>query len=518
MTVAEQALHRGAMVIVAVIAAGLVWAAGFQGFMPLDQSIVWDGAWRILQGQTPFVDFAVPAGLTPILLQAGVFKLAGISWTSYVAHAALANAVFALAVYTTFARLLGRIGPAFVYAVLAAIALYPPMATPYADHHAVLFLSLLVLVLLRDSLLPRRSVFLWLVALACLLLALLSKALPGLLAPLLALLLLLSAWRTPGMARVTSRLTFALSAATVATLVGSEVLRIDLEQMIRSLWTLPAAAGEGRLSLDFIVPRLKDLLKPGLLATLAALALTIQALSGRPEKRASFLGAAILVVGAIAYALLADNSAWFGYGALPIAAGLCHFLLERQGHRRVGWILAGAMAAQAGALQIDQTMTRAANELRRAHWERAGDAAAIDPRLAGLRWALPPQTAQVLKAEDRPDEYRKLLDLLKTRDGAFVLIGDATILYALAGKPSAFPALWLHPGLTYTPGPAFDTQLGESLKRWDVRRIVVDGERTWLGVTPEDFAPLKACMATAAPAEKVGRFRVIELPQGCIQR
>ncbi len=71
---------------------------------------------------------------------------------------------------------------------------------------------------------------------------------------------------------MTNALTFALSAGTVAALVGTGMLRIDLDQVIQSLWTLPAQAGEGRLTLDFIGPRLKDLLKPGLLARLLALA------------------------------------------------------------------------------------------------------------------------------------------------------------------------------------------------------------------------------------------------------
>ncbi len=201
MTVAEQALHRGAMVIVAVLAAGLRLGVRVPGLHALDQSIVWDGAWRILGGQVPFVDFAVPAGLTPALIQAAVWKIAGMSWTSYVAHAAIANAIFALAVFTTLAKLMGRIGPAFAYAALSAVALYPPMGTPYADHHAVLFLGLTLLLILRDLLAPGRSIFLWLVALACLLLALLSKALPGLLASPLFLLLLMASWRTPGMPR-----------------------------------------------------------------------------------------------------------------------------------------------------------------------------------------------------------------------------------------------------------------------------------------------------------------------------
>ena len=91
MQVTGQALHRGAMAIVACVAAGLAWNTGFEGYMPLDQSIVWDGAWRVLQGQVPAIDFALPAGLTPILIQAGIFKIAGVAWAGYVAHAALAN-------------------------------------------------------------------------------------------------------------------------------------------------------------------------------------------------------------------------------------------------------------------------------------------------------------------------------------------------------------------------------------------------------------------------------------------
>lgn len=516
MQVTEQALHRGAMVIVASAAAGLVWSTGFKGFMPLDQSIVWDGAWRVLQGQVPFVDFALPAGLTPIAIQAAIFKLAGVAWTSYVAHAALANAVFALAVYTTLVRLMGRIGPPFVYGLASGLALYPPMGTPYADLHAVLFLSLTLLLILRDCLLPRRSVLLWLAALACLLLALLAKPLPGLLAAPLFCLLLIAG---PGTSRVAGMLTFLLSAATVAGLVGAEMLRIDPEVLVRSFWTLPGETGAARITPEFAGARLKDLFKPGLIAVLLALAYCGPVLARPGEARAwaSHVAALGLALAAIAYVLLSDNSPWFGYGALPLAAGLVHYLLDRQGHRRAAWTVGAAVAIQAGVTHLDVSMTRAANELRHSGWIRAQDSAAVDPALAGLRWVLPKQVERDLKGEDRPADYRALLDLLKARDGNFVLIGDATILYALAGKPSAFPALWFHPGLAYEPGPEFDARIAEALRRHDVRRIVVDGERTWLGVKAEDFAPLKACLAGGA-AEPVGRFRVIELHKDCIQR
>ncbi len=516
MQVTEQALHRGAMVIVACAAAGLVWSTGFDGFMPLDQSIVWDGAWRVLQGQVPFADFALPAGLTPILIQAAIFKLAGVTWTCYVAHAALANAVFALAVYTTLVRLMGRIGPPFVYGLAAGLALYPAMGTPYPDLHAVLFLSLTLLLILRDLAAPRRSVLLWLVALVCLLLAVLAKPLPGLLAAPLFCLLLIAG---PGTARVARTLTFFLSLATVAWLVGTEVLRIDPEALVHSLWTLPGETGAARMTPEFAGARLKDLFKPGLIAVILALAYCGPALArpGEAKPWASYVSALGLVLAAIAQVLLSDNSPWFGYGALPLAAGLVHYVLDGQGHRRAAWAIGAAVAIQAGVTHIDMSMTRAANELRHSGWVRAQDGAAVDPALAGLRWVLPKQVERDLKGEDRPADYRALLELLKARDGNFVLIGDATILYALAGKPSAFPALWFHPGLAYEPGPAFDARLADSLQRHNVRRLVLDGDRTWLGVKAEDFAALQRCLAQA-PAEAIGRFRVIELPKDCIQR
>ena len=76
------------------------------GFMPLDQSIVFDGAWRILSGQIPFRDFYTPIGLTPIFIQALFFKYFGLSWFCYVLHAAIFNSIFCILIFSIL-RLLG---------------------------------------------------------------------------------------------------------------------------------------------------------------------------------------------------------------------------------------------------------------------------------------------------------------------------------------------------------------------------------------------------------------------------
>src|SRR5512134_1418500 len=63
-----------ACALLVALGTGLCLDHGRVGFMPLDQSIVFDGAWRLLCGQRPFRDFVVPSGLVPMVMQAAFFK------------------------------------------------------------------------------------------------------------------------------------------------------------------------------------------------------------------------------------------------------------------------------------------------------------------------------------------------------------------------------------------------------------------------------------------------------------
>ena len=65
--------------------------AGRPGFFALDQSIVFDGAYRILSGQVPYKDFLIPIGPGVFCLQAIFFKLFGVNFTAYLLGAAIPN-------------------------------------------------------------------------------------------------------------------------------------------------------------------------------------------------------------------------------------------------------------------------------------------------------------------------------------------------------------------------------------------------------------------------------------------
>lgn len=110
------------------------YVCGMRGLFALDQSIVFDGAYRILQGQTPYRDFALPYGPAVLWLQAAVFALFGVGYQVYVLTAAVLNAIGALLAYGIIRRLAPeRRWLALAAGLMTGTWLYGPMATPYPE-------------------------------------------------------------------------------------------------------------------------------------------------------------------------------------------------------------------------------------------------------------------------------------------------------------------------------------------------------------------------------------------------
>src|SRR5215471_19940023 len=82
----------------AVFAGVFVWFAGHRGLFIMDQSIVFDGAWRVFQGQVPYRDFISAFPPVAFFLQALFFRIAGVSFSAMVLSAAVLNALATLLV------------------------------------------------------------------------------------------------------------------------------------------------------------------------------------------------------------------------------------------------------------------------------------------------------------------------------------------------------------------------------------------------------------------------------------
>src|SRR5688572_6635408 len=127
------------------IGAGVNLTFGRRGFLPLDQSIVFDGGWRLMSGQVPFRDFVAPSGLVPSAIQAGFFEAFGVTWFAYCLHASVVNGLFAAAIYGLL-RLCGSTRvEAAAFGALSSLFFYPPTGTPFMDQHSFFFMTLMFL-------------------------------------------------------------------------------------------------------------------------------------------------------------------------------------------------------------------------------------------------------------------------------------------------------------------------------------------------------------------------------------
>ena len=233
---------------------------GRRGYMPLDQSIVFDGGWRVLSGQVPFRDYHAPNGFTVHALQALCFAVGGVNWFTYCLHAALINGVFAVLVARLLLRLELYPAAAYLWGALSALVLYPPFGVPYMDQHAFFFsfCAVYAAVAGRQREAGGRSArALWLGLPAILVAAGLSKQIPSVFA--VPLVLAVAGLDRP--ARAGRRLGWmaAGAALTVGALVLAGALAgVDPARLDTYFRQLPSEVGEERLG---FVPGLGPLLE-----------------------------------------------------------------------------------------------------------------------------------------------------------------------------------------------------------------------------------------------------------------
>lgn len=507
---------------------GVCLYCGRRGYMPLDQSIVFDGGWRILCGQVPFRDYVAPNGFPIHALQAIFFALFGVNWFAYCLHAALVNGLFTLCV-DRLLRVLGA-PPALAlpYAAASALVLAPPLGVPYMDTHAFFFSAVAIWLAVEGRLRERRgrgATGIWAAAAVVLGLAGLSKQIPSAFA--LAVVVAIAAWddlrglprRAAGMAAGGGGLVAALAG-------GGLAAGVDPGRVVHYFFTLPASEGPRRLaeagaSLGALARDLLELAPGSLAAVQIAFVLGLARARRTPGAWAPAALAQALLGVCLAFAVLTLNQVELALPYLFLAVGLAHIGLRRlaagapraqqRALRALGAAVLIVALFEAGRFHERVNLSRVANDIR---WDPAvAERAAprLPDALAFLQWQVPrvvPYDAADLAA---------VADFLGAQDRGFLLLGDASILYGLTGHESAGPALWYHPGLTLPrpndPGMrAYEDWLLERMESLDVRYLVLEGRETWNHVTLDDFPRLSERVRhKLTPRRRFGGFRVVDL-------
>ena len=113
---------------------------GFIGIMPMDNTVLFNGGFRVLKGYVPFADYWLVTGPLLDYLNALFFRLLGLSWSTYILHSSLVNVLITVASYLLFINLDLSNRFSFFYALQISILFYPVVGTPFVDHHSTFFL------------------------------------------------------------------------------------------------------------------------------------------------------------------------------------------------------------------------------------------------------------------------------------------------------------------------------------------------------------------------------------------
>src|SRR5689334_7393931 len=71
-------------VLIAAVAGVVVWVVGHRGLFLCDQSGIFDGGWRLMQGQVMYRDFFTPYPPVVFLIQWLFFRIAGVDFSAMV--------------------------------------------------------------------------------------------------------------------------------------------------------------------------------------------------------------------------------------------------------------------------------------------------------------------------------------------------------------------------------------------------------------------------------------------------
>lgn len=518
------------------------WKVGHRGLFLFDQSTVFDGAWRILQGQVPYRDFFTPFGPVTYWLQAAVFWLFGVSISSTVLAAAISSGIATACVMAISRVLFPELWwPELAGGLATAICFQAPFGTFWMEQCSFLFGLLAMLAILcggRTSGMRRFALFA--ISGACSVAAVLSKQnAGGLIGLVVGGLVLVDA--LPDGPRVLRNAT-----AWIAGILASAsffFLWLKLFSNVRIFYTyffeIAGSIGVARIHSAtamlraIVFPKTpRDLYVISLFAWFGGSALLLLSAPNRrgeaewvrPVRTAAFLAVALMCCQNL-FVYSTYNEAANGY---PYA-GLCLGLLGGAAARACARLRftvdfgEGEMwpvrvpSLPVVAITLLLTAWTSADRLTDDWWrtvQQFDRHTKFDRKLqianASIYWGDPTDSSShtVLRKEDLESTF----NYLKACDKPFFVFKDATIFYGLTGRPSPQPLLYFQENHSFRDSdvPWLDARIVDSLERNHIQVLVIETS-SWLRDTAlyEKFPRLEQWMKSGF--QKQATFGIYEV-------
>ena len=546
--ISQRWVDTGMLLLLAAVSAGLTFHAGRRGFFAFDQSIVFDGGYRVYLGQIPYRDFMIPVGPVSLWIQALFFTVFSVSYSSYLLHAAVINAVAATVVTLWIAllcpnqKLLAGAG-----GLLTAIWFYPPFGTPFFDQTAFFFhvcsSTLVVYVCVieirnRHEDIVSRTHWIWLLfAGGFAALSFLSKQNAGGLSISFLLAILLLGGRLEWRRRLILTWLFLTGAALVAlAFVVWLFLCSDPGTFKEYFFVIPAQEGLSRLTHErFLETLLGQLSFRGAARStaLVAFAISLFFLSSRwrlsrkrpnaelDRGRLAAVTAMTLCLFQFVYAPITNNDPYNTYAFSGIILILCLWLLSQSFALRFStrwsyvfrtafWILALTFSARLFHEGWTVATTRRVHDvIEHSSFAKNVSSKALHPVL----WAIPTYASWRREVVIEVKDVDRLAAFLAEREEAVLIFPDFTVLYGLTGKTPPQPILWFHQGLTYSGeySVVLDERIVEEMNSNKVKLVVLESTSFFGTAERLSHFPLlqSYIQQNFSEREQIGIFRVL---------
>ena len=447
---------------------------GRLGFHHEDLSIPFDGGYRIVLGQLPFVDFQAPIGPVLFLQQALFFALFGVGLSAFLTHAAVLNAAASYTSWRLLHPLLGA-GPAVLGGMVTLAWFYLPPSAPYIDTTAFFWLLIALAAVassrraLDDS---RMGLLTGAAGLAAGLAFLTKQNIGGLGIAGLALLLFLH-----GRRRWQPALLLLAASTPLVLLTAWASATGAWEAYMDSFWRVPLESGRLKYILPFALRAVVKLLRPEMVnssfAELLGPALRETMVYGlcavlalrwwreRGEERRFLLAMTTMLLLVQQWSFNTSNNDeplyWPFLGVL-VALGV-HLL--GLGRRPAVLALTGLIAAGAGIGLAAGRSIHAVKPAALTHTLEEGP-------FAGLR--LHEVEGQAL------DSLLRFAEAEIPERSRLLILGHATFLYAATGHEPPQPLLWFRAGVSYSEQDpsTVDDSLVRLLERRGIDWVVLD--------------------------------------------
>jgi len=541
-----------AYILILIFSFFFSFESGRRGFFAFDQSIFFDGSYRVLSGQIPYKDFITPFGVASYWIQAIFFKLLGVSYFSYIFGAAFINVLATLCSIL----ILRYLFPAYrhlshIAGLITAVMFYPPFGTPWAEHTAFFFsfvglVALLSTLNIQDKRQPVNNKLILVIAGACAFLSMLGKQNAALFFfPIYVILLVII--HLPDLKKI-----FVSIIVFISGFLGSLTIfllwlftysdpKIFLQYYIR----VPGLAGKARL-LDRGIEALFEPLMPlpeaygyyfFAIYFIAVLTLLLSIYNLRKNNdlgRYQFVSS-ITCVGLLLFQHIficsTHNQAAVGLmfsGVIfTIGVGLVIYLFNfvsdciknKYVMRILGMLLiVGGCIPFYFLLQwgFSNAWDRKIQETIYSDWWDSAPQTVFtksftEPKLKYLKWAQPTIiNGKTVHAED----LSNLFTFLKEKNENFLIFPDFTIFYGLLDVPSPQPILFFYKGLAYSH--QYDSKLDQwivrDLKKNNVTIMII--EEAYLPVSGNrmnDFPYLQSYwMNGFVKTDQIGIFSIYE--------